>query len=41
MHLYLNSEKIHGSILPEIDTKIRNLEEHKKKSTQKKGGNKK
>lgn len=41
MHMYLNSEKIHGSILPEIETKLKNLEEHKKKSNQKKGGNKK
>jgi hypothetical protein len=41
MTLYLNSERTHGSILPEIEAKILNLEEHKKKSSQKKGGNKK
>ena len=41
MHTYLNNERIYGSILPEIELRIKNLDEHKKKSHQKKGGNKK
>jgi hypothetical protein len=41
MHHYLNSERNLSSVLPDIETKLKNLEEQKKKSNQKKGGNKK
>jgi hypothetical protein len=41
MHIYLNQQRIQSSILPQIEAKIKNLDEHKKKNNQKKGANKK